>query len=247
MENETHAWILQLLQDAFAAEEDVEFLGVVGDAQPTGPTAQWSLHSSKNGLEIYTSPPDPNGKDAAGKIYKAKGLITCPDISPETFAKTVQGYNPTTSLWDKTIRDGRVLSSLPVADGEAELVYLCYKLPPLFDREFITLERRKSVAIRLKEDGKAKEEQVFVIAVRSVDDDNQLGVSVPEVPASFFRVRGTVFTSGWVIRAVPDGCQVRYLAQCDPKGWIPAFVVNWFANEQPLAALGVYEYLRPSL
>jgi len=54
----------------------------------------------------------------------------------------------------------------------------------------------------------------------------------PEKPG---RVRGTILASGYVVEPIPgdpNSSKVYYVAQVDPRGWVPAWAVNFVAKSQ---------------
>jgi len=87
----------------------------------------------------------------------------------------------------------------------------------LANREFIFLENRTY-----------SEQDGYVVACITVPYD---------YPVVIGFVRGEMLPSGWVVKEIePNVCEVTYIAQVDPKGWIPPFIVNWVATDA-LAAL----------
>jgi len=87
----------------------------------------------------------------------------------------------------------------------------------LANREFIFLENRTY-----------SEQDGYAVACITVPYD---------YPVVNGFVRGEMLPSGWVVKEIePSVCEVTYIAQVDPKGWIPPFIVNWVATDA-LAAL----------
>lgn len=104
------------------------------------------------------------------------------------------------------------------------LLHGTFKLPSVIpDRDFIW----DQVAMRLPTGS-------VLIAGRSVDDD-AAGTGGVAVPCAKGHVRGAVLTSGYYI--VPDaergfGSRVHFVVQADPRGSLPAWVVNLVAPKQ---------------
>ncbi len=89
---------------------------------------------------------------------------------------------------------------------------------PLFfsERDFVT-------AVRLEFDHAGND---LVFRYRSTDD--------PDAPRSG-SVRGEVINLTFLLRAVEDGRKTKLDASflCDPKGWIPVWLVNFFLSDWP--------------
>ena len=90
------------------------------------------------------------------------------------------------------------------------------------DRDFIW----DQVALRLPTGS-------VLIAGKSVDDEE-----VSDVPSPKGHVRGSVLTSGYYITprwsqdGEMEGSQIAFVVQADPKGALPAWVVNLVAPKQ---------------
>mmetsp|Transcript_56539 Transcript_56539/g.89791 ORF Transcript_56539/g.89791 Transcript_56539/m.89791 type:complete len:330 (-) Transcript_56539:68-1057(-) len=73
--------------------------------------------------------------------------------------------------------------------------------------------------------------------------DEQTAVSIaaslqradcPPAKSEWKFVRGEILTSGYIARDSTDGkgCELTYIVQVDPKGWLPSWVVNIVASDQ---------------
>jgi len=101
-------------------------------------------------------------------------------------------------------------------------VYYSFQSPafPVSNRDFCVVAGE-----RLTEDG------IFVSAVNSIERD--------DVPEESGFVRGVLSPSGFVITPLPnaeDGsprCEVVYLVQLDPMGWVPHWITNMVNVDQP--------------
>lgn len=103
------------------------------------------------------------------------------------------------------------------------LLHGTFRLPAIVpDRDFIW----DQVALRLPTGS-------VLIAGKSVDDEE-----VSDVPSPKGHVRGSVLTSGYYITprwsqdGEMEGSQIAFVVQADPKGALPAWVVNLVAPKQ---------------
>jgi len=107
-----------------------------------------------------------------------------------------------------------------VLDEEHAIVHYVYAFPwPMAKREFVCLE----VYIQLDKD-------TWLAISKSVESDH-----VPRDPTV---VRGNLLVSGYLIRRIPDEsvscCTVTTLTQVDTGGYLPRWVINKDAVDQPL-------------
>ena len=77
-----------------------------------------------------------------------------------------------------------------------------------------------------------------LISEKFEDNDNRfickcLSVTPPTTPAVPGSIRGEILTTGFIAQAKsPRSVSVFYVAQIDPKGWIPSSVVNMIISRQ---------------
>jgi len=143
---------------------------------------------------------------------RGTGLIKVP---PEIVFQVVK--DPTTvEKLDKNLKGRRVVQSF---DEEVQLAYYQYKSPgPVSHRDFLTF----SVDTKLDADHWVS---IGKSAVRQ------------DVPPVDKHIRGQILISGYSIHTVhgdPNSCMVHYIAQADPMGNIPAFLLKMESKEQAM-------------
>lgn len=118
----------------------------------------------------------------------------------------------TAKQWDPYFVEGQCLKSLQENVDIVRLVFGA-KAGPLFkNREFIVYERREEM-----DDG------TLVVAIASLPSEMAAGV----LPESNHLIRGVLLQSGWVIdHKHAQQHTVTYMAQLDPLGWLPKWLVN---------------------
>jgi len=143
--------------------------------------------------------------------------------------------------WDPFYRSGRVVES---PDEDHDVIHCRYNLdtPLVSDREFVYLENRKRY-----DDGK-----LVVLAFSIPRDDIAL------LPGC---VRGEIVTTGFVIEnaelseshkqelattesKVEFECLVTYVVQVDPKGWLPTWLINFVAGNEPLCLDRIRNFIK---
>jgi len=68
-----------------------------------------------------------------------------------------------------------------------------------------------------------------------------------ETPQTSGHVRGIISVSGWIIEPIkdkPNSCRVRRMFRIDPKGSIPAMVVNMYRTKAGTQLVAVRNYLK---
>eukprot|EP01062_Namystynia_karyoxenos_P062258 TRINITY_DN55173_c0_g1_i1.p1 TRINITY_DN55173_c0_g1~~TRINITY_DN55173_c0_g1_i1.p1 ORF type:complete len:259 (+),score=71.52 TRINITY_DN55173_c0_g1_i1:74-778(+) len=134
--------------------------------------------------------------------------------------------------WDDMFLEGRDLKAYP-ADSSQEAVhvfhrYMAFRSPSRLvrNRDFEVV-----VAEKLCADGS------FLAKAESVTPS--------QTPPRKGFVRGEIRLSGFVVRPLAARrLQVTYIAQMDPKGWVPPQIVNLIATRQAGGIQRLREYLR---
>jgi len=185
----------------------------------------WKFLHMKHGIEIHTSVLAGNPvKSCLGIAYLEARVDELMDICASV--ENIPQYDP-------FFVEGRVLER--PAPGH-EVSYSCYAPGlPLSKRDFVLVEFHH------------KEGETSVIVSFSVEHPG-----APPVPG---RVRANMFASGYVFRPVlvgetvilPDNStrvvgedeagkfvEATYVVSLDPGGWVPTFVVNFVAGDEPL-------------
>jgi hypothetical protein len=228
-----------LLKEAFSMDPVFKYKSIVGQQSFPQFESKWTSKGILDGILISTN--------SLQNIHKARG-IKAVDYSAKRVYDVVQSISETTGKIDKMFRHGRVLKTLPTNDGTAaELLYARYRIPPFSDRDFIFAERRNKFDIVISENGTEKILQsVYVIVVKDIQTEELQSHNFADIPANGWScVRGEMLCSGWVIVPLNENkCEVRYVVQVDPKVWLPSFIVNFFAYEQPLLIKSVESYLK---
>jgi hypothetical protein len=128
------------------------------------------------------------------------------------------------SFWDPTFVGG---SYELEAEVTSRVVYNIYSAPwPVSYRDFVAVASEA-----LRDDG------LFVAGVHSIEHE--------DYPPKTEYVRGTIYSSGFVIKPLPptqEGvpqCRVWYTGTVDIAGWVPVYIANLVNCNQPmnLAAL----------
>ena len=131
------------------------------------------------------------------------------DIEAETLYKVLHDHNYR-KVWDTNMVEGKVIDMLK---DDVELGYYSVRLGyGISNRDFCNMRTWK-----VKGDE-------YTIFNRSVISD-----LCPEVKG---HVRGQSILSGYYIKKLhKGGCEFIYYSHCDPKGWLPAYVVNWVMDK----------------
>lgn|SRR3989338_1270759 len=134
-----------------------------------------------------------------------------PDVEPETLYDVLHDHNYR-KVWDDNMIEGIVIFQL---DSCNEVGYYAAKSPsPVSNRDFLNQRCWRA----LPDDG------LWVIMNWSTAHS--------DYPEKKGFVRAQSILSGYQIRRNPKGgCSFTYVTQTDPKGWIPAWVVNNIAGK----------------
>jgi len=137
----------------------------------------------------------------------------------------LQNPNTTTEI-DPTLIEREEIVKL---SESSRVMRLRYKFPALLsNREFVVHAY----------DGVVSEDPKMVVCA-SISVTHEM---CPEDPQY---VRGIILTSGYVCKEItqnPPRTHVAYVAQFDPKGWIPAVVINIISSEQARNVLRLKKY-----
>jgi hypothetical protein len=180
--------------------------------------AGYDFVKEESGVRIYRL------KGTEGSFTAVKG-VTFIKKSPSELANFVFYTAENRSKWDDSFENGRtveVLTDDAATGTKAQVEYSAYKSGSMMvtNRDFCTG--------RLL--GKLPNDEGYYIVATSVEHKD-----CPEVKGF---VRAESKQSGWVFRAVPEqpGVTAVTSVTCvDPKGWIPAAVVNSVATKNPLS------------
>jgi len=122
------------------------------------------------------------------------------------------------SVTDPMVLEWKIVETLAPAHT---ILHTTAKMPPMItNRDFVWQGF----------DGLFSESpRIGVSAVRSIEYE-----PIPPIPGF---VRAELAMSGYIVREVegdPKKCNLTYLIQADPKGWLPVWVVNLVAGDQAM-------------
>ncbi|KAG6543306.1 hypothetical protein Mapa_015220 [Marchantia paleacea] len=163
----------------------------------------WKLYRIKRGVEISRRSQGPV------MLVRGRSFVDVPPSQIRSLASAIE----TAKQWDPYFVEGQYLRSVQENLDLLRLVFSGGAGPLFRNREFIVYERRETM-----DDG------TQVIAVASLPRELAAGI----YPEESKLVRGLLMQSGWVIEQVEqsDACIVTYVAQVDPAGWLPKWLVN---------------------
>lgn len=155
--------------------------------------------------------------------FLGKGMIK---VKPPTVWQAVRNHM-TRHVYDKMLKKTKLLRQV---DDQTKIIYLHHETTQCFvkqSRDFVVLAAERV------------EPERYVLAATSVD--------MPELPPTKEIIRGTIYSSGWIIEPVLQNGQlysmVSYLSQVDFGGAVPARLLNLVARRQPLCIAYLREYL----
>eukprot|EP01103_Thecamoeba_quadrilineata_P005016 TRINITY_DN14871_c0_g1_i1.p1 TRINITY_DN14871_c0_g1~~TRINITY_DN14871_c0_g1_i1.p1 ORF type:complete len:249 (-),score=49.08 TRINITY_DN14871_c0_g1_i1:131-838(-) len=143
-------------------------------------------------------------------------------ISAERIFKLVQSKElEEIKLFDKDMTSMRILEDV---SENLVVLFTTYEAPfPVATREFLVLR------------GGKKDAKGNYVSINT-------SIQYQDVPEEAGNVRGVLNVGGWIITPLDaDSCRCTRVAQVDPKGWIPPFVVNLFKQK---AAEGMVDIKR---
>jgi len=196
--------------DPLILDEILFAIGLADKAPLKGSTQtakiDWQVTGEKNGVKMYWA----QTPGTANYFFKGVGVIAAPVKVVEEAMREIQNMR----IIDPMCKLAR---SIKHYDKDHHIYYAQFKLPPFIsDRDFVWY----SIDCKLP-DG------TFVTTGKSM--------VTKDCPADSGHVRGEIRASGYVVEPIadkPDACTLYYIVQTDPKGWLPAWVVNWVAASQ---------------
>eukprot|EP00755_Sulcionema_specki_P029756 Sspe_Gene.92838::Locus_65602_Transcript_1_1_Confidence_1.000_Length_1037::g.92838::m.92838 len=199
-----------------------DFSELLDLANPSNRTKFGKGRNLEGGLRIHT-------KEAPGSSIQLLLGVLQMDATVEEFQACLKFE--CRKEWDELFLEGRDIKVYHPKDFHGVEVfhrYMAFRSPTILvsHRDFEVL-----VSERVLDDGR------FVCKAVSITP------GVVPTPRGF--VRGEVLTSGFI--AVPikgGGIEVTYIAQMDPKGWIPPQVVNLIAARQSVGIQQLRKYLK---
>lgn len=171
------------------------------------PALAWKPVSDRHEIRIFES--DVPGTSILG--FRGIGIAHAPLLKvAHVIADPSRGTE-----WIDSLAESRVLRRL---SATSFLEYDRMAMPPLImrDRDFVSL-------VTLEADPAAAR---VVISFRSVDE--------PAAPPIRGIIRGDLLLTRFTLTGRPDGStEVDAEIVCDPKGWVPKWLVNWFQASWP--------------
>eukprot|EP00276_Gloeochaete_wittrockiana_P014110 CAMPEP_0184332340 /NCGR_PEP_ID=MMETSP1089-20130417/1521_1 /TAXON_ID=38269 ORGANISM="Gloeochaete wittrockiana, Strain SAG46.84" /NCGR_SAMPLE_ID=MMETSP1089 /ASSEMBLY_ACC=CAM_ASM_000445 /LENGTH=218 /DNA_ID=CAMNT_0026655661 /DNA_START=48 /DNA_END=704 /DNA_ORIENTATION=+ len=180
------------------------------------PEEAWEYMSEYNGCAFWRLNSDAEVTESGIYCVKTAAAFSSP-------AETVFNF-----IWDlknrkkfdeyvKDVKQIEVLSGLSEPIRYSEILHQSFSMPfPLSNRDFVTIRAYKF------------EDNSWTTTARSVVH--------PAVPEDANFVRGDIVVDGFQVSPSPENpnhSYVRYVAQVDPKGSIPAFAVNLANRKVP--------------
>ncbi|XP_054020889.1 START domain-containing protein 10 [Dryobates pubescens] len=159
----------------------------------------WSLSYSKGGVAVWVQPPEPHAAP-----HKIKCRMECGEVAAETL------YDVLHDTQYRARWDPNVIQTFDIArlTANADIGYYSWRCPkPLKNRDVITLRSWLPMG------------SDYIIMNYSVKH--------PKYPPRKDMVRAVSIQTGYLIQGTgANSCTITYLAQVDPKGSLPKWVVN---------------------
>lgn len=186
--------------EAVQIPDDTTFLSF---KQQCESTEGWINRYSKGGMEVWMQPTSPDTR-AAGVVHKIKCKIAIKDVAAETMYDVLHD-NDYRKKWDVGAIDSHDIARLTV---NADVGYYSWKCPkPLKNRDVVTL---RSWLIM--------DHEYMII---------NYSVKHPDYAPRKDLVRAVSLMAGYLVKSTGEkSCTLTYLAQVDPKGSLPKWVVN---------------------
>ncbi|XP_078496300.1 START domain-containing protein 10-like [Lissotriton helveticus] len=162
----------------------------------------WVPKYSKRGMVVCVQPPCPDSRAEA--VHKVKCQFAIKDVPAETLYDVLHDIEYR-KKWDISMIETRDIARI---SANADVGYYSWKCPkPLKNRDVVTL--RSWLVL----------DKYYMII--------NFSVKHPDYPPRRDRVRAVSLLAGYLITSTgPNSCILTYLAQVDPKGSLPKWVVN---------------------
>lgn len=159
----------------------------------------WTLTYNKSGITVWTQ-----SMDEEKSIHKIKCRMVCKDVSAEAMYDVLHDTEYRRK-WDSNVIETFDIGKLTV---NADVGYYSWKCPkPLRNRDVITLRSWLQIG------------KDYIIMNYSVKH--------AKYPPKKDLVRAVSLQTGYMVQSTgPEHCILTYLAQVDPKGSLPKWVVN---------------------
>ncbi|KAM5125312.1 START domain-containing protein 10-like [Mantella aurantiaca] len=160
----------------------------------------WTSCYRKPGIGVWMKPPD----GGTGPVHKVKGQMVFPDVAADTVYDVLHDTEYRRK-WDVNMIETRDIARLSL---NADVGYYSWKCPkPLKNRDVVTL--RSWLVLP----------DSFIIVNFSVKHNM--------FPPRIDLIRAVSHLAGYLIRSNgPGSSTLTYLAQADPRGSLPKWVVN---------------------
>jgi len=178
----------------------------------------WQAIGEKDGIKMHYA----WVQGSNNYFFRGVGRMPAPVKTVETAMRDISNMK----LMDPMCQYTETIKAL---DGDHHIYYAYFKMPPMiWWRDFCWFAVDHTLP-----DG------TFVTTGKSIITDL--------CPPKGGMVRGEIRASGYIVQPVPDKpdeCDITYIVQTDPKGWIPSWVVNIVAKSQAFNP-GVIKSLAP--
>ncbi|XP_062998214.1 START domain-containing protein 10-like [Elgaria multicarinata webbii] len=160
----------------------------------------WLSRYSRDGVAVWGQPP----RQGDFAVHRVKGRVNMPDVPAET-AYDVLHDTEYRKKWDLNVIETHEIARL---SDNADVGYYSWKCPkPLKNRDVVTLRSWQVL------------DNSYIIL--------NFSVKHPKYPPRKDLVRAVSLSAGYLVQPTgPNSCSLTYLAQVDPKGSLPKWVVN---------------------
>eukprot|EP01119_Soliformovum_irregulare_P008301 TRINITY_DN21434_c0_g1_i1.p1 TRINITY_DN21434_c0_g1~~TRINITY_DN21434_c0_g1_i1.p1 ORF type:complete len:247 (-),score=71.72 TRINITY_DN21434_c0_g1_i1:76-750(-) len=161
-------------------------------------TDNWTVVVDKEDLKVWEQP----SKESPINIIKLWSFLK--DVDPVVMYDVL--HDPEyRAEWDENMIEGLLIEQL---DRHNDIGYYAAKVPsPVSNRDFVN-----------QRSWRVKEGTEWLIFNHSVVH--------PKMPEKKGFVRAKSILTGYIVRPAQGGCNLIYLTQSDPAGWIPTYVAN---------------------